>query len=413
MEKYFNAHAHCFTIDHVPEHFFDELIGGKQFLRISKIKKSRTLQFLIRLGTSGFIRWVVKFFSPVTAKKLKRLRGLINYSLEPSQKDLFDRLDRFYEGANGSSDYRHVMLTMDMEYMGADSPMSLFDKQIKELTDLKKRKEYKDRVFPFIFADPRRPGIDTIVINAFKSGENIFQGIKLYPALGYYPFDKKLLEVYKFAQTHEIPIMTHCIVGDVYFRGKFWETPGNEIHPISGQSTVPITNKLFKSSKYQDASLFQLNFTHPLNWECLLNPAIASAYFGEAVDFRDLKVCIGHFGGEEEWGLHTKQEKRKTTTYKGIYQNENVLDIRQPWLGEASQRYNWLTIIKELLKEYPNVYADISFTLHEEKIYPLLKQMLQDPLINKKILFGTDYYVNATEAEENVLLETMRKNLFG
>jgi predicted TIM-barrel fold metal-dependent hydrolase len=411
MEKYFNAHAHCFTIDHVPENFFDELIGGKRFLRISRIKKSGVLRFFIRAGTSAFARWVVKWFSPITAKKLKRLRGLINYSLEPSQQRLVDRLDEFYKDEDPAKpEYRHVLLTMDMEYMAASSPGALFDDQINEISNLKRNPHYKDKVFPFVFADPRRNDV-TEIVREKLTGDKLFQGIKLYPALGYYPFDRKLLDIYKFAQENEVPLITHCIIGDVYYRDNYWETPGGEVHPITGQTTIPVTNKLFKSSAYKDPSMFQHNFTHPLNWECLLNPVIASNYFNEPVDLSNLKICIGHFGGEDEWGLYKKQEKKKNKSYQRIYA-QDVLDINQRWLGSAAERYNWLTIIKALLQKYPNVYADISFTLHEEKIYPVLKEMLSDDSINKRILFGTDYYVNATEAEENVILEILRRNLF-
>ena len=38
----------------------------------------------------------------------------------------------------------------------------------------------------------------------------MFDGIKIYPALGYYPFDKDLISSYEFAQEYEIPITAHC-----------------------------------------------------------------------------------------------------------------------------------------------------------------------------------------------------------
>jgi hypothetical protein len=80
--RYFNSHAHCFTIDHVPENFFDELIGGRRFLQISKIKKSRFLQWVLKIITSDFGRSIVRLVSKSAARKLRRLSGLIKYSTE-------------------------------------------------------------------------------------------------------------------------------------------------------------------------------------------------------------------------------------------------------------------------------------------------------------------------------------------
>jgi predicted TIM-barrel fold metal-dependent hydrolase len=62
-------------------------------------------------------------------------------------------------------------------------------------------------------------------------------------------------------------------------------------------------------------------------------------------------------------------------------------------------------------KEYENVYADISFTLHDPNIYPFLKKMLADDKINSRILFGTDYYVAATVAKETDLIKMINAKL--
>src|SRR5205809_70161 len=95
--QFFNSHAHCFTLDHVPENFFDELIGGRRFLRISKIKKSKFLQEVLKVFTSDFGRSIVGLFSKNTARKLRRLNGLLKYSTEKTQLDLIKNLDRYYQ----------------------------------------------------------------------------------------------------------------------------------------------------------------------------------------------------------------------------------------------------------------------------------------------------------------------------
>lgn len=398
----FNAHAHCFTIDHVPEEFFDILIGGKRFLRISKIRKSAFLRFVIKLGTGAFIRWMVRLFSPNTSQQLSRLHGLIKYSLKPDQETLVQALDSFYNRA-----YRMVLLSMDMHYMEAGEPAQSYILQLEQLKAIKQQPYYAPKIFPFVFADPRRLNCADIVKNYITDTTAPFQGIKIYPALGYYPFDKKLKEVYEFAIANDIPVMTHCIDGSVFYRKNLWEEdPGHfSVHPVSGQSTTP-------GSKYKDPAEFQLNLTHPLNFECLLNKDIASTLFGEPVDFADLKICLGHFGGSEEWSLHSKQMKwtqKNSKQAKSL--SQDPLDVQQQWLGNAAERLSWLTIILALMRKYKKLYADISYTLHDPEIYPVLKELIKDTEIGNRILFGTDYYVVASVAEEPELITSLKKYL--
>ena len=395
-EKFFNTHAHCFTLDHIPEKFFDELIGGKRFLRISKIKGSPFLRRLIKIGTGRFFRAIVRLFSHDTAKKMRRLHGLIKYSADKKQEELIDNIFSLY-----GADYKIVFLSMDMEYMFAGPPLEKFISQLDKLKEIKDSANYANKILPFIFADPRRDNITQLVKDHLL--DKTFQGIKLYPAVGYFPFDRNLKEIYKFAIEHDVPLITHCIIGDVYNRNKnLWKE--HPVHPLSGKSTFP-------SAEYKVPQNFQYNFTHPLNYECLLNPEYARKAFGDdSIDFSKLKICIGHFGGEDEWGIHKKQDKKKDTKYKSVYK-WNPLDINQPWLGKPGERYNWLTIIQALLYKYPNVHADISFTLSDPDIYPELKKMLINKDIRSRILFGTDFYVVASVASESDIIKLVRNKL--
>lgn len=353
--------------------------------------------------TGSIITSIVEIFSKNFAHKLRRLHGLIKYALDKTQEDLINTLYNDY------ASYRLVLLSMDMEQMAAGLPFEDFITQLEKLKAVKQKPAWHDKIFPFVFADPNRTffgpdaqNITSLVKKYLIDSVAPFQGIKLYPALGYFPFDKKLKEMYQYAVENDVPLLTHCIVGDVHQRcNEYYKK--YPLHPISKQSTTPTEN-------YKKPENFQVNFTHPLNFECLLNKDIASKYFEEEVDFSKLKICIGHFGGEEEWMLCKKQEAKSSTTYKNVYAKE-PLDIGQQWLGNGTQRYSWLKIIKELIRKYPNVYADISYTLHEEKIYPILKSMLKDETLKYRILFGTDYYVVASESEESELIRIMHKHL--
>lgn len=400
-ERFTNAHAHCFTIDHVPEDFFKALAVGTNLLKISKIKKSSFLRFVIHFGTSSFIRWIVHWFSPNVASQLRRLHGLIKYSLHENQEALIDILSKYYE-----EKFRFVLLSMDMEEMSAGLPIELFHVQLEKLSILKSNPKYHDRIYPFVFAEPRKDNFQNTILECLESKAAPFQGIKIYPAIGYYPFDKRLKSVYEYAIKHEIPVMTHCIDGPVYYRDCLWKQFPDKytVHPANpSQSTTP-------TSKYQNPAEFQLILSHPLNYECLLNKDIATNLFGEPVDFSTLKLCIGHFGGEGEWNLAKIQTKKRNNSKYAQLQQFDPLDIKQPWLGEKYERHNWLTIIKALIGKYPNIYADISYTLHDKSTYPELKEMLADPSLQNKILFGTDYYVVASVSEEPELISLLHKH---
>lgn len=92
-------------------------------------------------------------------------------------------------------------------------------------------------------------------------------------------------------------------------------------------------------------------------------------------DFPRLRICLAHFGGISEWKRHIYQPATKKTT--------------------------WLSVIIEMMREnrgQNNLYADISYTVFNFQSHvPLLKVLLQDSILVRKILFGSDYYMAYNE----------------
>jgi len=284
---------------------------------------------------------------------------------------------------------------------------------------LKLRKQ--ENLLPFLFLDPRRIAATRNEVK-HKNYENYakhllhsqqFDGIKLYPALGYYPFDKDLIEMYLFAQENEIPIITHCIEGTVFYRGKK-KQEWNQ-HPILKY------NK--KDGIYEPIPLpqregfeYTTNFTHPLNYHCLLNKDLLNTYLGnlasEAIDLSKLKICLAHFGGEDEWKKYLNDgwnNYNKNITHDSVadyHKKKNTLNHGNPrtiWWNAS-----WLSVIYDLMVEYDNVYADISFILHDESLFPLLKFILEDEKVKHKVLFGSDYYVVSQKDTEKDLHMNLR-----
>lgn len=322
----FNCHTHIFTTKNVPNNFLP------WYLRIvaNGLVKVGTVNIFRRIGLKGLAYRLNRF---VIFKAIGEKKG---------QAEVFKHLRGFYP-----EDTQHVVLSMDMEYMAAGKVPQPFEEQLRELSELKKR--HGERILPFVFAHPNRPNIHKLV-KEYITNQN-FAGIKIYPALGYFPTDPRLDTLFAWAETKQIPIMTHCSRGGVYYKGKLTTT----------MRTDPSDGKVYPKTKKSE---FTDVYTDPDRYEPLLTK------------YPKLKLCFAHFGGATEW--------------------DKYLD--QSWHTATEQ--TWFNKIKELMIKYENVYTDISYTLYHPKYYGLLKVTLQDPKLRKKILFGTDYYMQEQETSE-------------
>jgi len=315
-----NCHTHIFTNDIVPV----------RFLPFGLVQK---------LGKYRFSRRFGRFLKNIRPRKdndfFDRVASFINIGAFQSQEEIFELLKGFYP-----EESRFVVLSMDMEFMGAGAVPNDLRTQLEELADLKKK--YPEQIFPFVCVDPRREGIADLVKEHIE--EKGFQGIKLYPPLGYYPFDARLDPVFEFTQAKKIPVMAHCSRGGVYFRGMI--TKDMLTHPITGEKFRKRPNKHFSD-----------HFIDPANYAYVLEK------------FPELKLCFAHFGGGSEWDKY----------------------LETSW--EESQEKSWFSVILDLMKKHPHVYADTSFTLHDPELHPLLKVILKDPKIRQRVLYGSDFYM--------------------
>lgn len=340
METIYNCHTHVFTNKIVPHNFLP--FGLIRFL-----------------SKSGVSRWLGRLLNKLNPKSnndiFDRFASFMNIGNRKSQLKIFEFLKGFYpEGT------KFVVLSMDMEYMCAGKVRQDFTEQLDELNKIKKK--YPDQIFPFICADPRRPGIKDIVKKYIE--ERDFQGIKIYPPLGYYPFDEGLYPIFKYAEANRIPIISHCAPPVVYYRGKI--TKDMLVHPKTGI-------KLERKNKQEFANYF----TDPKNYKYLLK------------DFPELRICLAHFGGCSEWEKY----------------------MRTRW--DERMEKGWFSVILDLIKNHSHVYADVSYTMHDVNFHPLLKVILQDPKIRSKVLFGSDFYMVEIDIPERAFSINLRAYLSG
>ena len=448
-QHFINCHTHIFTIHHVPQHFGRTIVPRIVTLNLVQkiytfVQKNKTpdrlYNYLLRFD--GKIQAVLKFlgikwlynllkqllkwgftivanFFVIDKFLSKNARELLNRYLNlarnayynSSRDDMFGGQDFILK--NLMSYYppltRFVVLPMDMDYMEAGKPDENYETQLEQLRLLKRSSLYGPFILPFVFADPRRieqnPSYLDKTIHLLK--EDGFAGIKIYPALGYFPFDKNLLDLFEFACKNDVPVMTHCIKGVVYYRGVIKEEWKK--HSILKQNLEGPALEL----EGDNPSSFSANFTHPLNYECLLNPDLLNRFSDgkKKYNLSGLKICLAHFGGEDEWQRYLKDGW-------GDFGKSNLKNRKDPMTLRGTDNIqvwkavSWLTIVYDIMCQYKNVYADISYILHDASLMPTLKDLLSvDSPIQDRILFGTDYYVVSKEGTEKELYSDVRFHL--
>lgn len=377
---------------------------------------------------------------PKTKELAKRYLNIGRFAFYENQSRIFGRLKSQYPQGTA-----FIVLPMDMEFMDAGDLKEhhKYRQQMDALATIKDNKENTDIFYPFVFADPRRMNAEGAAHFNYSdnNGEVIledcfikkfivdhrFSGFKIYPALGYYPFDEHLLPLWKYAADQGLPILTHCIRGTIFYRGdkkKEWDK-----HPVFEQACGEGKYEQLFLDEIKNADFIN-NFTHPLNFLCLLEEQLLRKLIGAAKDDRlktlfgyidsqtpmlrnlsHLKICLGHFGGDDEWNKFMESDRDNYSSQlvkypmKGISFLTDSDNTPRPGKIEQLWRYtDWYSIICSLMLQYPNVYADLSYIIHSDAIQPLLKHTLRNPKLRDKVLFGTDFYVVRNHKSEKHML---------
>lgn len=399
------------------------------------------------------LRQTNRFFKLLPGKQttelLKRYINIVRFANYKEQSRVLSRLRLQYPPGT-----QHVILPMDMEFMGAGKPARSYYKQMEMLAEIKQ--DHPGEIHPFVFIDPRRIEKDKHAFFDFKVENNKvilldcfikdyierknFAGFKIYPALGYFPFDELLLPLWKYAADNGIPLMTHCIRGVIYYRGRkksHWDT-----HPVFEQflgrdmdaetdDYAPMLLPQMKSVEVQEI------FTHPLNYACLYKKELLQKLVAKAKDERTrklfeyndtdgsishdlghLKLCFGHFGGEDEWKQFFEKD-RTNFGHQLIRYPERGIDflatndiIKRGKPEQLWKTADWYSIICSLMLQHPNVYADISYILHGDlEVLPLLRHTLQNPVLKTRVLYGTDFFVVRNHKSEKNMLADMQGGL--
>lgn len=347
-----DSHCHIFSLKTIlPE-----------FLKIKRIKlPSKIKKYIDGKVDDIDMNSVQEFTNNIPFfKGVENLKHFLYMGLQPEEK-ILKHLDDTYKRfeKNNSANYIFAPLMMDVLYGFHRKPYSddkiavelneWFFKQIQTLKELKAKPEYKNRIYPFLAVDPRRPNIMELV-ERYVIKEKIFHGIKIYPPLGYLPTHPKLMKIFDCCSNNHIPVITHCnkspcVTYKLFPTYEWCESYNN------GKCGKIKKKRMFYPFPFQINKRSRF-FAHPKHWATVLK------------NFPKLRLNLAHFGGLEGIQQYTKNKyDTKSWTYKII----------------------------DLMKKYENVYTDVAFIFHDTNLFPFLNDMLDNKDINNKILYGSDF----------------------
>ena len=241
--------------------------------------------------------------------------------------------------------------------------LSSFDKQIKDIKELKENPKYRNKVFPFYAVDPRRKDIRKLLEeNIYPQGD--FYGVKLYAPNGYSPLDNELIKedgIYDFCIKNKIPITAHCshmgfatFMNEITVNGEVYDKKNKRIY-MPEDNKVTFKTELFEKGWIQERAE---TLNHPKLWEKVLEK------------YTDLKLNLAHFGNSE---------------------------IKP--INGSEYDFEWTEIIKELMNKYDNLYTDLSCYTDYEKLKTIKTEYFckASNEIKKRFLYGSDFSLNITK----------------
>ena len=418
------------TNNHI--HVFDSECAPKNFLRIIDVdfvrKHSAKIKWLLDNKRSRSLisktESVIKKKEPEKRKKFAKYISFLNIATQKSQLIIFR--DALKVATTYDPQAHLLAMTLDMDFMDDHNPPDKnYCTQLIEVKQIKRY--YPDNFFPFISIDPRARSGETLlrwVRNFFEFGLQskssgktypFFSGIKMYPALGFFPFDPRLDKIYDYAEKNGIPITLHCTrVGSLYI-GKNIEglipLKPKMIMPKEGEKTFSkakvAQNEIYerikrytekgwiKNSKIGKNDLACDLFSHPQNYVPIM------------LKFPKLKICLAHMGGEYEIEFMNSADRKNG---KPRDHRKEIWDL---------DGYNWAELIRDLMKEYSSLYTDISFSvsdLDNPKIANNFNEWLDaigenGKELGNRILFGTDYYMTEMVNRESELYKLANEKL--
>jgi uncharacterized protein len=357
---YYNVHTHVFSKHCIPR----ELMGSGFGVLIKALEFPQM---------SWLISKVLKVFSfiPISNSPIPRIKMFFRHFAQGTQDDVITHLIKNEYGKFAPDMYfKFAVLTLDMDAQDAGTAPLNYINQVGEIAEYKTFKPYREEIIPFLSIHPYNELFKRYHMMQFvKDYIEVlkFTGIKLYPATGYYPDDPRLDQLWKYCVDYEIPVMTHCTCGRIYYRGK-------------------MENRLDKNKipyPHMTESDAQCNFTDISHFKTLLH------------NFPKLKLCFAHAGGV----VFSKNSRAVLEAERQIAS-----------MTKRAIEYTWYLEVLNCCAQYENVYLDTSWINHDEQTIIELAKDVRQLGIENKVLYGTDFFVNLDKIDEQKAMEYTQKH---
>ncbi|MBV9987434.1 MAG: amidohydrolase family protein [Chitinophagaceae bacterium] len=391
MKTFTNIHSHVFTAKHSPDYFLETAIHfsrwpwlGRWLARkLNEMVQRRDSRFLLKTFAG-----IYRVLSPSSRSAIRRYIEFINIGTSSTQREIFDDIAKTHVHLG---DYRIVVLTQVLDYLDLEQESNhiRIRTQVEQIADLKRNMLYQKNICPFLGVDPRMVGVDLVNDWAKKyiHPDYGFRGIKIYPAAGFFPFDTRLDELWGWAEKEQVPIMTHCTRGGSWYLGSFESVFNTGYIEMIGEGKDPATAarirqrimdlKKDKNIKSQNSKWTNI-FGHPQNYRPVLEK------------YPRLKICLAHAGGSNE-----------------ILRSHGKLLVPPKYPSYLQE--NWYDEVRSLMKDFENVYTDISYTISNRKAMKLFYDDNTDGFA--KVMYGTDFYL--TQQEKRGDESDLQKIFFG
>lgn len=343
---YYNCHTHIFNVHVLPENIMGPTMGY-----IIKALKFGQLPF-----------WALSFLKMLgifsDGGGVERLKMFFQSFSQGPQEDVFKHLVSLYSEFAYDKEFRFVVLSQDMDSNGVAKPKEDIYRQVEDLSEIKNCNLptlMAEKMMPFIGINPHTHPTSQSIIDFVKHyiEKRGFSGVKIYPSSGYFADDEKLMPLWAYCSSNEIPIMTHCTCGPIYFRGDLKSRLGDKV----------------RYPELSDNKVAQANFTD-------------MHYFKKVLSvYPKLKICFAHCGGASVVKAYQYSAERR------------VAEIQKEWYKQ----------LKEMCLQYDNVYCDISFLNSDKDRLLEIKSDFDSGKLNKdRLLYGTDFFVNMHKTSEHM-----------
>ena len=254
--RFINVHTHVFTFNHVPLKFIP-------FMNV--------------------ILWIHKYAPELLNKVLpEKIAAFLERGTRCDQLEILRELTDYYP-----SDACFAIHTIDFEYMEAGKCRKGygFMEQLDEVARIVASPEWKERIFPFICVDPRRPDIAEIVkdyienkgtqyCNRFSDPANFLSILEKHPdvkvCFAHFGGDKECIRFYKdgdnqkenwFACITQLIRKYKGVYADISYSGgnsdlmALFHVYAQDVYDVNKKSSYQIGDKMLFGSDYYMAHL--------------------------------------------------------------------------------------------------------------------------------------------------------------